>query len=265
MKISVFYILFIILMKKLLSLLAILGLLGFVALPSYAQEEDVVSDEAPVVAEAEDIETGDAEAEEFVVVDENDYDTDWYSNYEEPEYTYNYWVNGDGYAIETAEQEIADALNNLTEEDLAWIMVLLWGFWLFALIRGYCCYVFAVLQPISKWEIYRKAGKKGWAFLVPFWGSMVYSEIGGINKWVWLLPWITWIFGFCAWIMSGKVYGIIMFILVLASLVWWIVSTYRIARKYWWGEAASVMHVLFTPITTLILGLWNYKYEGKSK
>jgi hypothetical protein len=63
-------------MKKSLSLLAILGLLGFVALPSYAQEEDVVLDEAPVVAEAEDIETEDAEAEEFVVVDENDYDTD---------------------------------------------------------------------------------------------------------------------------------------------------------------------------------------------
>jgi hypothetical protein len=43
-------------MKKLLSLLAILGLAGFVIAPIYAQEEEaVLLDEEPMVAEADDV------------------------------------------------------------------------------------------------------------------------------------------------------------------------------------------------------------------
>lgn len=264
-------------MKKLLSLLGIIGLMTFVAMPIYAQEEDVFDEERVTFEEdfpsEESSFNNEVSSEELSFNNEVSSEELSYNNEVYPEEVsyddWTYWLNVEGYPQVLTEEDIAnqvsDALNNLSDEELAWLITILSGFGLFTIIRGYCAYVFATLQPISKWEIYRKAGKKGWAFLIPFWGSMVYSEIGGINKWVWLLPWITWIFGFCAWIMSGKVYGIIMFILVLASLIWWIVATYRIARKYGWGVFASILHVLFTPITSLILWLGNYKYEGKSE
>ncbi len=47
-------------MKKLLSLLAILGLVGSVAMPIYAQEEDVNSDDELLVAAVEDIDADSA-------------------------------------------------------------------------------------------------------------------------------------------------------------------------------------------------------------
>ena len=52
-------------MKKLLSLLAILGLAGFVIAPIYAQEEEaVILDVEPIVAEAEDVVAEDVVAED---------------------------------------------------------------------------------------------------------------------------------------------------------------------------------------------------------
>ena len=247
-------------MKKLLSLLGIVGLMAFVAMPIYAQdvEEDINVDEN-IVAEADDM----ANESENVIADDG-------FNYNEVSYDdFAYWVDNEGYAQEFTEEDIANeisnAVNNLSDEELAWLVAILWGLWFFAVIRGYCLYVFTALQPISKWEIYRKAGKKGWAFLIPFWGTMVYSEIGGISQWFWLLPWIAWIWSLCIWFIDKEIYWIVMLILIFIAWIWWIVATYRIARKYGWGVFASILHVLFTPITSLILWLGNYKYEGKSK
>jgi hypothetical protein len=57
-------------MKKLLSLLAILGLAGFVIAPIYAQEEEaVILDEEPIVAEAENVAAEEVVAEDVAAED----------------------------------------------------------------------------------------------------------------------------------------------------------------------------------------------------
>jgi hypothetical protein len=58
-------------MKKLLSLLAILGLAGFVIAPIYAQEEEAVLEEEPIIAETEEMPTEDIEAEEVFGEDDS--------------------------------------------------------------------------------------------------------------------------------------------------------------------------------------------------
>lgn len=238
----------------------------FVAMPIYAQEEDVFDEER--VTFEEDFPSEESSFNNEVSSEELSYNNEVYP--EEVSYDdWTYWLNVEGYPQVLTEEDIAnqvsDALNNLSDEELAWLITILSGFGLFTIIRGYCAYVFATLQPISKWEIYRKAGKKGWAFLIPFWGTMVYSEIWGINQWFWLLPWIAWIWGICIWFIDKEIYWVVMCILIFIAWIWWIVATYRIARKYGWGVFASILHVLFTPITSLILWLGNYKYEGKSE
>ena len=46
---------------------------------------------------------------------------------------------------------------------------------------------------ISNWKIYEKAGKPGWASIVPIYNQMVLAEIGGKQS-VWgLLPLIPYI------------------------------------------------------------------------
>ena len=145
--------------------------------------------------------------------------------------------------------------------------ILAWWLWLFWVVLIYLMFAYFALLPISAWEIYRRAGKKGWAFLVPFWGTMVYSKIAGISKWLWLLPWLVTIWGLFQGIVWSGVYWIVLNVLSIISLIWLIVANYRVARRYGWNIFLSILHaiLIFTPITFLVLGLGNYKYQAKSE
>ena len=53
--------------------------------------------------------------------------------------------------------------------------------------------ILLVVIIISNWKIYEKAGKPGWASIVPIYNQMVLAEIGGKQS-VWgLLPLIPYI------------------------------------------------------------------------
>lgn len=228
-------------MKKLslFSLLGLAGLLTFVATPTYAQESDYLYDDE-----------------------------------------FDYGVDEDGYDLETADNDyevIGDYNWNMNSDD--WISLgstgvnvdllsLIWGLSAIALaILGYCFFVYGSLFPISLREIYRKAGKKWWAFLVPFWWTMVYSEIGWMSKWLWLLPWLPTICVYLARVMPINVYSILIMVLSILALIWVIVVNYRVARRYGWNVFASILHaiIIFLPITILVLWLGNYKYQGKKE
>lgn len=263
-------------MKK-FSLFSLLGLLAFVAMPIYAQ--DVYFDENYIVV-PEDVAAEENLPEENVAVDDFDYG-----------------VDEDGITLETAEEEPVLAVEEEpTLEDAAdWELIpeldlsdfsgitsvslgssnnagplariLAWWLWLFWVALVYLMFVYFTLLPISWWEIYRKAGKKGWAFLVPFWGTMVYSEIAGMSKWLWLLPWLWVICTYLVKVIPADVYWIVMLVCVIITLLWLIVCNYRIARRYGWNIFASILHaiLIFCPITILVLGLGNYKYQAKSE
>ena len=55
------------------------------------------------------------------------------------------------------------------------IWIMMWFFWI----------VFAVLMIASMWRVYTKAGKPGWACIVPFYNWIVLLEITGRPLW-WL-------------------------------------------------------------------------------
>lgn len=52
-----------------------------------------------------------------------------------------------------------------------------------------CILLLAVLivGTIALWKLYKKAGKKGWESIVPFYGYYVLTEIAGLNWWWFLL------------------------------------------------------------------------------
>ncbi len=125
--------------------------------------------------------------------------------------------------------------------------------------------IYQTLLIISIWEIYKKAGKRWWAFLIPIYGTVVYSEIAETNKWLWIIPWLVplaalWIGFLNLWTMiTFAATGVLGLITLILCIVW----NYRVARRFGWSKFASVLNVLFYPITVLFLWLRNDEYQPK--
>lgn len=259
-------------MKK-LALFSLLWLLSFVAMPIYAEENDVYFDENYIIISedaAEDLTTEKATADEDAnnVVEENEIVL---TVGEEPTIEGTTDLDEDSTLI--PEFDISDAFAEEIWEGLSSsnlnpaILALAGWLWLAVWIFCYLLFAYFCLLPISWWEIYRRAGKRGRAWLVPFRGTMVYSEIAGMSKWLWLLPWLWVICTYFVGVLPWDVFSLIMTVLSILTLIWVIVANYCIARRYGWNIFASILHaiIIFMPITALVLGLWNYKYQRKSE
>lgn len=125
--------------------------------------------------------------------------------------------------------------------------------------------IYQTLLIISTWEIYKKAWKRWWAFLIPIYWTVVYSEIAETNKWLWIIPWLIplaalWLGFLNLWTMVT--FGAIA-VLALITIVLCIVWNYRVARRFGWSKFTSVLNVLFFPITVLFLWLRNDEYQPK--
>jgi hypothetical protein len=47
--------------------------------------------------------------------------------------------------------------------------------------------VFAVLQIAGTWRVFQKAGRPGWAAIIPFYSAYTYNKVGGKPGWWWIL------------------------------------------------------------------------------
>lgn len=70
--------------------------------------------------------------------------------------------------------------------------------------------VIAILVIVSMWKIFTKAGKPGWASIIPIYNVIVFLEIIG-KPWWWLLlyliPGVNIIFGIWALNLLSKSFG----------------------------------------------------------
>lgn len=161
-----------------------------------------------------------------------------------------------------------DLTSELGWEDAIWMILWMWsvffiGIWVFYFVY----YILSSLFIISKWEVYRKAWKKWWAFLIPVYNTIVYSDIAEMNKWLWIIPWL-WIPAFF-WLsmldLGTLVSGGVTWVLWLVSFVLYIVWRFRVAKRFWWSSLASVLYVIFNPIAVYFLWLGKYEYQPRKK
>lgn len=249
-------------MKKLLSLFGLLGLLAFVATPIYAQEEEAVLDNEPIIAEAEEI---DAAVDEF----NNDVDeavenvTEEIAEVEDVIEDTADDVAEDIEAIPSffEDEEIQNVLD-LNKGETTWLWLLA-GLWIATWIIGL---VWIVLAIIALWKIFERAWEAGWLAIIPIVNVYIMYKIAGMKNWFrysliaafagWLIAWLLWESS-AAGIVSGVVS---LFVGIVA-----IVAAYKLPRKFGWGVFASILYVLFTSIAILILGFGNYKYQWKEE
>ena len=96
-----------------------------------------------------------------------------------------------------------------------------------------------VLLIIADWKIFTKAGKPGWASLIPFYNLYVLFEIVGMNGWLFLLLCIPFV-------------NIVMIIILLVKL----------AKAFGKGVGFTLGLIFLPNIFTLILGFGSAQYIG---
>lgn len=183
---------------------------------------------------------------------------------------YNYTNSNDNYDF--GSNFSSSSLLSLDDWGISLLSVLWWFFKRVFIIITIILNIFVPLFYVSFWEIYRKAGKKNWSFIVPVWGTMVYSEIAWMNKWLWFVPWVWVLCSFFVW-KSNPLWAFSLFVIrldiavMLWALLWLVIANYRIARRFWRWVFASILNalIIFIPITTLVLWLWKCQYLWESE
>ncbi len=129
---------------------------------------------------------------------------------------------------------------------------------------------------VAWWKIFKKAGIAGWKSIIPFYNFYLIYRISGMSGWWILLPIISSIlmscgatyiyddFGNATQIVSINAFGVIGYIGAFASVIVEIVQNVKLSGNFGKGTLFKVCSVLFTPITTLILGFGGAKYNKKA-
>jgi hypothetical protein len=113
------------------------------------------------------------------------------------------------------------------------------GFTIFLLVLSLLA---LVLTVIAFWKIFTKAGKPGWAALVPFYNLWVLCEVSGRPGW-WM------------------VLLLIPFVNIVAAIILGI----DLAQRFGKGPVFGViLNFLLNPIGQLILGFSDAKYQAAS-
>lgn len=107
---------------------------------------------------------------------------------------------------------------------------------------GIVALAIAALTIAAMWKLFAKAGKPGWASIVPFYNTYCLFEISFGNGWLFLLCLIP-----CV--------NVVMFIILCLKL----------AKAFGQGTAFGIGLIFLNTIFILILGFGNYQYVGVDK
>lgn len=99
--------------------------------------------------------------------------------------------------------------------------------------------VFYALIIVANWKIFTKAGKPGWASIIPFYNLYVLFEIVGMNGWLFLL-----------------------LLVPIANIVIFIMYNIKLAQVFGKGTGFIIGLIFLPNIFTLILAFGSSQYQG---
>jgi len=101
--------------------------------------------------------------------------------------------------------------------------------------------IVSVIVIVGKWKVYEKAGKPGWACIIPIYSTIVLLEIVGKPIW--------WIF---------------LFLVPCVNIVFLVWTINLLSKSFGQSEGFTVGLILLSFIFYPILGFGNYQYLGPS-
>ncbi len=120
----------------------------------------------------------------------------------------------------------------------------------------------SIYQIVGTWKIFSKAGKPGWASIIPIYNIYVKSNIvfGNLSYFIAIMVlWVVTLVGRFSDI------GSLSYLVSLASLALHIVYSIKLAKAFEKSGGFAVGLVLLTPIFISILGFDSSKYIGPQK
>ena len=146
--------------------------------------------------------------------------------------------------------------------------------------------LFIITHMVGAWLTYAKAGKPGWAALVPFYNTLVLGDIVGSRKLavrlIWLslaplllvLPMIFFVAGSTSAGLDGTrgggaglaaaatLLGIAMIVLFALMLICWYRISDGLARSFGQGTAFAIGVFVCPALFYLVIGFSDMKYRG---
>lgn len=146
---------------------------------------------------------------------------------------------------------IYDFANDISSDE-AFIMAFL-GFFGFILLIAL---VFSLIQIITHWFIFKKAGEDGWKALVPVYNTYTLCKIVGVTPW-WIV--ISFIGGFIAGMFED-----LSFISNVITIYFNVVISLSLAKSFGKSNGFGLGLFFFGPIFYLILAFDKEAYVGPS-
>lgn len=103
--------------------------------------------------------------------------------------------------------------------------------------------ILGIIAIVAMWKIFKKAGKPGWASIIPIYNSVVMFQICGMNPWLLLL-------------------AIIPFVNFVTAPILAILMNVNLAKKFGKGGGFAVGLIFLNFIFTLILAFGDSEYQG---
>lgn len=103
--------------------------------------------------------------------------------------------------------------------------------------------ILGIIAIVAMWKIFKKAGKPGWASIIPIYNSVVMFQICGMNPWLLLL-------------------AIIPFVNFVTAPILAILINVNLAKKFGKGGGFAVGLIFLNFIFTLILAFGDSEYQG---
>ena len=98
--------------------------------------------------------------------------------------------------------------------------------------------VIAVIMIVANWKVFTKAGKPGWASIIPLYNMYVMFEIAGMNGWMFLLTFIP-----------------------IVNIIIQIMLYLNLAKKFGKSTGFAIGLILLNPIFLLMLAFGNAEYN----
>lgn len=102
--------------------------------------------------------------------------------------------------------------------------------------------IVGILIIVANWKIFTKAGKPGWASIIPFYNMYILFEVAGMNGWLFLLCMVP-----------------------IVNIILCILLYIKLAKAFGQSTIFGIGLILFNPIFMLILGFGSAKYIGTNE
>ncbi len=67
--------------------------------------------------------------------------------------------------------------------------------------------IYSIFMVVVNWKIFKKAGRKGWEVIIPFYGLWVFFEIVGLPGWLIFIPFVNGVLGIYAFFKLASCFG----------------------------------------------------------